>query len=142
MWTSFEKFWQSISSLLKQHWISSHYLPQVRRLRVQQRLRTAESKGASSEENEMPEIPSTIPFMHHAVSKQPSINLWEMIKLASKVELSSINSSFCFPKQSPKTMKQLYMMSFSVISGIILFGGLIAPVVSSSFVYNGTPLFL
>jgi len=42
---------------------------------VQQRIRTAESKGDSSEENEMPEIPSTIPFMPHAVtngSKQTS----------------------------------------------------------------------
>jgi hypothetical protein len=80
-------------------------MEEVRRLRVQQRLRTAESKGASSEENEMPEIPSTIPFMHHA---------------------------------SPKTMKQLYMMSFSVISGIILFGGLIAPVLELKLGLGGT----
>jgi hypothetical protein len=28
-----------------------------------------------SEENEMPEIPSTIPFMPHTVNKQTSINL-------------------------------------------------------------------
>jgi hypothetical protein len=41
---------------------------QVRRLRVQQRIRTSEGKGLSSEENEMPEIPSTIPFMPHAVT--------------------------------------------------------------------------
>ena len=43
--------------------------------------------------------------------------------------------SFVCPKQSAKTMKQLYMTSFSVISGIIIFGGLIAPVVSASFIY-------
>ncbi|RLM78102.1 uncharacterized protein C2845_PM12G15510 [Panicum miliaceum] len=80
-------------------------MEEVRRLRVQQRIRTAESKGASSEENEMPEIPSTIPFMPHA---------------------------------SAKTMKQLYMTSFSVISGIIIFGGLIAPVLELKLGLGGT----
>jgi hypothetical protein len=43
-------------------------LNQVRRLRVQQRIRTSESKDANTEENEMPEIPSTIPFMPDAVT--------------------------------------------------------------------------
>ncbi|XP_062219225.1 protein ORANGE-LIKE, chloroplastic isoform X2 [Phragmites australis] len=80
-------------------------MEEVRRLRVQQRIRTAESKGASSEENEMPEIPSTIPFMPHA---------------------------------SPKTMKQLYMTSFSVISGIIIFGGLVAPILELKLGLGGT----
>ncbi|KAG2658858.1 hypothetical protein PVAP13_1KG319900 [Panicum virgatum] len=80
-------------------------MEEVRRLRVQQRIRTAESKGDSSEENEMPEIPSTIPFMPHA---------------------------------SAKTMKQLYMTSFSVISGIIIFGGLIAPVLELKLGLGGT----
>ncbi|CAN6244559.1 unnamed protein product [Urochloa humidicola] len=80
-------------------------MEEVRRLRVQQRIRTAESKGVSSEENEMPEIPSTIPFMPHA---------------------------------SAKTMKQLYMTSFSVISGIIIFGGLIAPVLELKLGLGGT----
>ncbi|GJN21223.1 hypothetical protein PR202_gb08684 [Eleusine coracana subsp. coracana] len=46
-------------------------MEEVRRLRVQQRIRTAERKGATSEENEMPEIPSTIPFMPHAVTNNP-----------------------------------------------------------------------
>nr|CAB3446791.1 unnamed protein product [Digitaria exilis] len=80
-------------------------MEEVRRLRVQQRIRTAESKVASIEENEMPEIPSTIPFMPHA---------------------------------SEKTMKQLYMTSFSVISGIIIFGGLIAPVLELKLGLGGT----
>uniref|UniRef100_A0A0E0CLJ5 CR-type domain-containing protein n=1 Tax=Oryza meridionalis TaxID=40149 RepID=A0A0E0CLJ5_9ORYZ len=70
-------------------------MEEVRRLRVQQRIRTSESRGASSEESEMPEIPSSIPFL---------------------------------PNTSPKTMKQLYLTSFSFITGIIFFGGLIAPV--------------
>ncbi|KAL6619468.1 hypothetical protein ACP70R_034607 [Stipagrostis hirtigluma subsp. patula] len=39
----------------------------VRRLRVQQRIRTSESKGASSEDNEMPDIPSTFPFMPYTL---------------------------------------------------------------------------
>ncbi|WVZ75149.1 hypothetical protein U9M48_023235 [Paspalum notatum var. saurae] len=80
-------------------------MEEVRRLRVQQRIRDSESKGASSEENEMPEIPSTIPFMPHA---------------------------------SPKTMKQLYITSFSVISGIIIFGGLVAPVLELKLGLGGT----
>ncbi|KAK3158102.1 hypothetical protein QOZ80_2AG0132950 [Eleusine coracana subsp. coracana] len=80
-------------------------MEEVRRLRVQQRIRTAERKGATSEENEMPEIPSTIPFMPHA---------------------------------SPKTMKQLYMTSFSVISGIIIFGGLLAPILELKLGLGGT----
>ncbi|XP_066381856.1 protein ORANGE-LIKE, chloroplastic-like [Miscanthus floridulus] len=80
-------------------------MEEVRRLRVQQRIRTSESKDANTEENEMPEIPSTIPFM---------------------------------PDASPKTMKQLYMTSFSVISGIIIFGGLVAPVLELKLGLGGT----
>ncbi|KAJ1279394.1 hypothetical protein BS78_04G152900 [Paspalum vaginatum] len=80
-------------------------MEEVRRLRVQQRIRTSESQGAGSEENEMPEIPSTIPFMPHA---------------------------------SPKTMKQLYITSFSIISGIIIFGGLVAPVLELKLGLGGT----
>nr|ACG31793.1 hypothetical protein [Zea mays] len=80
-------------------------MEEVRRLRVQQRIRTSESKDANTEGNEMPEIPSTIPFM---------------------------------PDASPKTMKQLYMTSFSVISGIIIFGGLIAPVLELKLGLGGT----
>lgn len=80
-------------------------MEEVRRLRVQQRIRTSENKCASSEENEMPEIPSTIPFMPHA---------------------------------SAKTMKQLYMTSFSMISGIIIFGGLVAPVLELKLGLGGT----
>jgi hypothetical protein len=60
-------FWWSIWRSSSRYFIYGKCY-QVRRLRVQQRIRTAESKGASSEENEMPEIPSTIPFMPHAVT--------------------------------------------------------------------------
>ncbi|KAG8070912.1 hypothetical protein GUJ93_ZPchr0006g45155 [Zizania palustris] len=80
-------------------------MEEVRRLRVQQRIRTSESRGASTEENEMPEIPSTIPFL---------------------------------PNTSPKTMKQLYLTSFSFITGIIFFGGLIAPVLELKLGLGGT----
>jgi hypothetical protein len=72
-------------------------------------------------------------------TNNPQLICEKVYTLACKAVLSSIISSFRCPKQSPKTMKQLYMTSFSIISGIILFGGLIAPVVSSSFVYIGTP---
>ncbi|KAM0918791.1 hypothetical protein ACQ4PT_008634 [Festuca glaucescens] len=80
-------------------------MEEVRRLRVQQRIRAAESRGASTEENEMPEMPSTIPFL---------------------------------PYTSPKTMKQLYLTSFSFISGIIMFGGLIAPILELKLGLGGT----
>jgi hypothetical protein len=80
-------------------------MEEVRRLRVQQRIRTSESRGASSEESEMPEIPSSIPFL---------------------------------PNTSPKTMKQLYLTSFSFITGIIFFGGLIAPVLELKLGLGGT----
>jgi hypothetical protein len=57
-------------ALLRQHCevLCMGKLNQVRRLRVQQRIRTSESKDANTEENEMPEIPSTIPFMPDAVT--------------------------------------------------------------------------
>ncbi|TQD87181.1 hypothetical protein C1H46_027321 [Malus baccata] len=71
----------------------------LRRLRVQHRIRMAKDMDAACEEesNEMPDIPSTIPFLPHI---------------------------------TPKTLKQLYLTSLSVISTVIVFGGLIAPSVS------------
>ncbi|KMT06751.1 hypothetical protein BVRB_7g159110 [Beta vulgaris subsp. vulgaris] len=71
-------------------------MEEVRRLRIQQRLKRMKGshEGTSDEANEMPEIPSSIPFLPHV---------------------------------TPKTLKQLYLTSFSFIAGIIVFGGLIAP---------------
>lgn len=40
---------------------------QVRRLRVQQRIKSADSDEMGSEETEMPDIPSTIPFLPRMV---------------------------------------------------------------------------
>ncbi|XP_020527391.1 protein ORANGE-LIKE, chloroplastic isoform X1 [Amborella trichopoda] len=70
-------------------------MEEVRRLRVQQRIKSSESVVESSEENEMPEIPSSIPFLPHL---------------------------------NPTNLKELYLTSFSFISGIIVFGGLLAPI--------------
>ncbi|KAH9615679.1 hypothetical protein KSS87_009389 [Heliosperma pusillum] len=71
-------------------------MEEVRRLRIQQRLKQMKSVHDDSAEDasEMPIIPSSIPFLPH----------------------------------TPKTLKQLYLTSFSFISGTILFGGLIAPI--------------
>ncbi|KAG6416600.1 hypothetical protein SASPL_124033 [Salvia splendens] len=69
-------------------------MEELRRLRVQQRIKSMEWEP--DDENEMPDIPSSIPFLPHL---------------------------------TPKTLKQLYLTSFSFISGIIVFGGLIAPTV-------------
>ncbi|KAJ0976703.1 hypothetical protein J5N97_012177 [Dioscorea zingiberensis] len=80
-------------------------MEEVRRLRVQQRIKSVESIDESSDENEMPEIPSTIPFLPHMTSK---------------------------------TLKQLYLTAFSFISGIIVFGGLVAPVLELKLGLGGT----
>lgn len=80
-------------------------MEEVRRLRIQQRIKNAECAEESSEENEMPDIPSTIPFLPHLTTK---------------------------------TLKQLYVTSFSVISGIIIFGGLLAPMLELKLGLGGT----
>ncbi|CAI0391558.1 unnamed protein product [Linum tenue] len=86
-------------------------MEELRRLRIQQRIRGGRRSinGAAAEEdeltNEMPEIPSTIPFLPHV---------------------------------TPKTLKQLYFTSFSFASGIIIFGGLIAPILEVKLGLGGT----
>ncbi|KAI3749924.1 hypothetical protein L2E82_20545 [Cichorium intybus] len=80
-------------------------MEEVRRLRVQQRLKNKKSNQISSEDTEMPDIPSSIPFL---------------------------------PSVTPKTLKQLYLTSFSFISGIIVFGGLLAPVLELKLGVGGT----
>ncbi|XP_052176343.1 protein ORANGE-LIKE, chloroplastic isoform X2 [Diospyros lotus] len=80
-------------------------MEEVRRLRIQQRLRSIKDVGdSSSEEYEMPDIPSSIPFLPH----------------------------------TPMTLKQLYLTSFSFITGIIVFGGLLAPILELKLGLGGT----
>ncbi|KAI4318819.1 hypothetical protein MLD38_032484 [Melastoma candidum] len=72
-------------------------MEEVRRLRVQQRIKGLEAAGDGGIEedtNEMPDIPSSIPFL---------------------------------PSVTEKTLRQLYLTSMSFMAGIILFGGLVAP---------------
>ncbi|WCJ34279.1 Protein ORANGE-LIKE chloroplastic [Euphorbia peplus] len=83
-------------------------MEEVRRLRVQQRLKTRKvvnASGEGEEADEMPDIPSSIPFL---------------------------------PSMTPKTLKQLYLTSLSIISGIIVFGGLIAPTLELKVGLGGT----
>ncbi|KAL8140981.1 hypothetical protein V2J09_007002 [Rumex salicifolius] len=81
-------------------------MEEVRRLRVQQRMKGLEfDAGGRDAIDEMPDMPSSIPFL---------------------------------PNLTPKTLKQLYLTSFSFISGIILFGGLIAPVLEVKLGIGGT----
>lgn len=80
-------------------------MEEVRRLRVQQRIKSADLDVIYSEEIEMPDIPSTIPFI---------------------------------PRMTTKTLKQLYLTSFSMIAGIIVFGGLLAPVLELKLGIGGT----
>ncbi|GER33742.1 chaperone protein dnaJ-related [Striga asiatica] len=78
-------------------------MEELRRLRVQQRIKSME--GIAINENEMPDIPSSIPFLPHV---------------------------------TPKTLKRLYLTSFSFISGIIILGGLIAPILELKLGLGGT----
>ncbi|CAN0879476.1 Protein ORANGE-LIKE, chloroplastic, partial [Linum grandiflorum] len=80
-------------------------MEELRRLRIQQRLRSGRRSINGEEEDEMPEIQSTIPFIPHL---------------------------------TPKTLKQLYLTSFSFVSGIIVFGGLIAPILEVKLGIGGT----
>ncbi|CAA0822517.1 chaperone protein dnaJ-related [Striga hermonthica] len=78
-------------------------MEELRRLRVQQRIKSME--GIAVNENEMPDIPSSIPFLPHV---------------------------------TPKTLKRLYLTSFSFISGIIILGGLVAPILELKMGLGGT----
>ncbi|XP_028795554.1 protein ORANGE-LIKE, chloroplastic isoform X1 [Neltuma alba] len=81
-------------------------MEEVRRLRVQQRLKSMKVITEDGEEAyEMPEIPSSIPFLPHV---------------------------------TPKTLKQLYLTGLSLISAIIVFGGLIAPTLELKLGLGGT----
>ncbi|CAI9777286.1 unnamed protein product [Fraxinus pennsylvanica] len=81
-------------------------MEEVRRLRVQQRIKNMKAVDEThEEENELPNIPSSIPFLPHV---------------------------------TPKTLQQLYLTSFSFISGIIVFGGLVAPILELKLGLGGT----
>ncbi|XP_022132435.1 protein ORANGE-LIKE, chloroplastic [Momordica charantia] len=82
-------------------------MEEVRRLRIQQRIKSQKviDESNNEEANEMPDIPSSIPFFSH---------------------------------MTPKTLKQLYLTSLSIISGVIVFGGLIAPTLELKLGLGGT----
>ncbi|XP_072970212.1 protein ORANGE-LIKE, chloroplastic-like isoform X2 [Typha angustifolia] len=80
-------------------------MEEVRRLRIQQRIRNEECTEESSEENELLDIPSTIPFLPHVTTK---------------------------------TLKQLYLTSFSFVSAVIIFGGLLSPTLELKLGLGGT----
>ncbi|XP_062112725.1 protein ORANGE-LIKE, chloroplastic [Humulus lupulus] len=82
-------------------------MEEVRRLRVQQRIKIINEVDEDDIEEayEMPDIPSSIPFL---------------------------------PYVTPKTLKQLYLTSLSFVSGIIVFGGLIAPTLELKLGLGGT----
>ncbi|CAJ2672742.1 unnamed protein product [Trifolium pratense] len=83
-------------------------MEEVRRLRVQQRMRSIQrafSEEGEEDANEMPEIPSSIPFLPHV---------------------------------TPNTLKKLYLTGASFISAIIVFGGFIAPTLELKLGIGGT----
>lgn len=81
-------------------------MEEVRRLRVQHRLKGMQVINEDGEEAyEMPEIPSSIPFLPHV---------------------------------TPKTLKKIYLTGLSLISAIIVFGGLIAPTLELKLGLGGT----
>ncbi|KAL9422891.1 hypothetical protein AB3S75_035057 [Citrus x aurantiifolia] len=82
------------------------HMEEVRRLRIQQRIKNAEL-GISKEEqeNELPSFPSFIPFL---------------------------------PPLSAANLKVYYATCFSLIAGVILFGGLLAPSLELKLGIGGT----
>ncbi|KAL0403025.1 UNVERIFIED_CONTAM: protein ORANGE, chloroplastic [Sesamum radiatum] len=82
------------------------HMEEVRRLRIQQRIKNAELGIINEEqENELPNFPSFIPF------------------------LPPLNSS---------NLKEYYAMCFSLIAGVMLFGGLLAPTLELKLGLGGT----
>uniref|UniRef100_A0A166A3Q2 Uncharacterized protein n=1 Tax=Daucus carota subsp. sativus TaxID=79200 RepID=A0A166A3Q2_DAUCS len=82
------------------------HMEEVRRLRIQQRIKNAEL-GISNEEpeTELPNFPSFIPFL---------------------------------PPLTSANLKQYYATCFSLIAGIIIFGGLLAPTLELKLGIGGT----
>ncbi|RDX63494.1 Protein ORANGE, chloroplastic, partial [Mucuna pruriens] len=82
------------------------HMEEVRRLRIQQRIKSAELGIFKEErENELPNFPSFIPFL---------------------------------PPLTSANLKQYYATCFSLIAGIILFGGLLAPSLELKLGLGGT----
>lgn len=81
-------------------------MEEVRRLRIQQRIKSAELGILKDEqENELPSFPSFIPFL---------------------------------PPLSSTNLKQYYATCFSLIAGIMIFGGLLAPTLELKLGLGGT----
>ncbi|KAF3778214.1 hypothetical protein EJ110_NYTH41883 [Nymphaea thermarum] len=81
-------------------------MEEVRRLRIQQRIKITGAVNEDSEkENEMPDMPSSIPFL---------------------------------PNMTFTTRRNLYLTCFLLISGIILFGGFLAPTLELKLGLGGT----
>ncbi|KAI9099626.1 hypothetical protein K1719_024631 [Acacia pycnantha] len=81
------------------------HMEEVRRLRIQQRIKTAELGLKEERENELPNFPSFIPFL---------------------------------PPLSASNLKQYYATCFSLIAGVMLFGGLLAPTLELKLGLGGT----
>ncbi|KAK1392873.1 protein ORANGE-GREEN, chloroplastic [Heracleum sosnowskyi] len=82
------------------------HMEEVRRLRIQQRIKNAELGICNEEpETELPNFPSFIPFL---------------------------------PPLTSANLKQYYAICFSLISGIIIFGGLLAPALELKLGLGGT----
>ncbi|KAK3033218.1 hypothetical protein RJ639_033098 [Escallonia herrerae] len=82
------------------------HMEEVRRLRIQQRIKNAELGIFNEEqENELPDFPSFIPFL---------------------------------PPLTSANLKQYYASCFSLIAGIITFGGLLAPTLELKLGLGGT----
>ncbi|XP_072957863.1 protein ORANGE, chloroplastic isoform X1 [Typha angustifolia] len=82
------------------------HMEEVRRLRIQQRIKNAELGIVNEEqENELPDFPSFIPFL---------------------------------PPLTPANLKLYYASCFSLIAGIIFFGGLLAPTLELKLGLGGT----
>ncbi|CAL0310962.1 unnamed protein product [Lupinus luteus] len=81
------------------------HMEEVRRLRIQQRIKSTELGIFKEEQDDLPNFPSFIPFL---------------------------------PPLTSSNLKQYYATCYSLIAGIILFGGLLAPALELRLGIGGT----
>jgi hypothetical protein len=110
-------------------------------LRIQQRIKNAEL-GISVEEplGELPDFPSFIPFLPPLVSVHTifSMNTNHNRSFFAHFLCSVLNAnleavddlSFTCCKQSAANLRVYYATCFTLIAGIMVFGGFLAPIVS------------
>ncbi|OAE35238.1 hypothetical protein AXG93_1162s1140 [Marchantia polymorpha subsp. ruderalis] len=107
-------------------------MEEVRRLRIQQKIKSAEQGTALEEEEEddVPEFPSSIPFLPPLVRTYGKIS-WQLSAILNPLS-EPVNV------ETSATLKQYYATCFALISSIMLFAGLLSPILELKLGIGGT----